>query len=55
VICALSGGIDSAVVAVLAHRAVGDQLTCIFVDNACCGVASRSASWIPSSAISACG
>jgi GMP synthase (glutamine-hydrolysing) len=33
VICALSGGVDSAVVAVLLHRAVGDQLTCIFVDN----------------------
>jgi GMP synthase (glutamine-hydrolysing) len=33
VICALSGGVDSAVVAALAHRAVGDQLTCIFVDN----------------------
>src|SRR5215207_7024732 len=33
VICALSGGIDSAVVAVLVHRAVGEQLTCIFVDN----------------------
>src|ERR687886_502167 len=33
VICALSGGVDSAVVAVLVHRAVGDQLTCIFVDN----------------------
>jgi GMP synthase (glutamine-hydrolysing) len=33
VICALSGGIDSAVVAVLAHRAVGEQLTCIFVNN----------------------
>ena len=33
VICALSGGVDSAVVAMLAHRAVGDQLTCIFVDN----------------------
>jgi GMP synthase (glutamine-hydrolysing) len=33
VICALSGGVDSAVVAVLAHRAIGDQLTCIFVDN----------------------
>ncbi len=32
-ICALSGGVDSAVVAVLLHRAVGDQLTCIFVDN----------------------
>jgi GMP synthase (glutamine-hydrolysing) len=33
VICALSGGVDSAVVAVLLHRAVGDQLTCVFVDN----------------------
>jgi GMP synthase (glutamine-hydrolysing) len=33
VICALSGGVDSAVVALLVHRAVGDQLTCIFVNN----------------------
>jgi GMP synthase (glutamine-hydrolysing) len=33
VICALSGGVDSAVTAALIHRAVGDQLTCIFVDN----------------------
>ncbi len=33
VICALSGGVDSAVAAVLVHRAVGDQLTCIFVNN----------------------
>ncbi len=33
VICALSGGVDSAVAAMLVHRAVGDQLTCIFVDN----------------------
>ncbi len=33
VICALSGGVDSAVAAVLVHRAVGDRLTCIFVDN----------------------
>jgi GMP synthase (glutamine-hydrolysing) len=33
VICGLSGGVDSAVVAVLVHRAVGDQLTCIFVNN----------------------
>ncbi len=33
VICALSGGVDSSVVALLVHRAVGDQLTCIFVDN----------------------
>ena len=33
VICALSGGVDSAVTASLVHRAVGDQLTCIFVNN----------------------
>lgn len=33
VICALSGGVDSSVVASLLHRAVGDQLTCIFVNN----------------------
>ena len=33
VICALSGGVDSAVAAALVQRAVGDQLTCIFVDN----------------------
>ncbi len=33
VICALSGGVDSAVVAALVHRAIGDQLTCIFVNN----------------------
>ncbi len=32
-ICALSGGVDSAVAATLVHRAIGDQLTCIFVDN----------------------
>lgn len=35
VICGLSGGVDSAVAALLVHRAVGDQLTCIFVDNGC--------------------
>jgi len=33
VICALSGGVDSSVVALLVHRAVADNLTCIFVDN----------------------
>ncbi|MDO8490710.1 MAG: glutamine-hydrolyzing GMP synthase [Dehalococcoidia bacterium] len=33
VICALSGGVDSAVVASIIHQAVGDQLTCIFVNN----------------------
>jgi GMP synthase (glutamine-hydrolysing) len=32
-ICALSGGVDSAVAAVLVQRAIGDRLTCIFVDN----------------------
>ncbi len=32
-ICALSGGIDSSVVAILIHRAIGDQLTCIYVNN----------------------
>ena len=33
VICGLSGGVDSAVAAVLIHEAVGDQLTCVFVDH----------------------
>jgi GMP synthase (glutamine-hydrolysing) len=33
VICALSGGVDSSVVAALLHRAVGDRLTCVFVDH----------------------
>ncbi len=33
VVCALSGGVDSTVTAALVHRAVGDQLTCVFVDN----------------------
>ncbi len=33
VICALSGGVDSAVAATLVHRAIGDRLTCIFVNN----------------------
>lgn len=33
VLCALSGGVDSSVAAVLIHKAVGKQLTCIFVDN----------------------
>jgi GMP synthase (glutamine-hydrolysing) len=35
VICGLSGGVDSAVAALLVHRAIGDQLTCVFVDNGC--------------------
>ena len=33
VLCAMSGGVDSSVVAVLLHKAIGDQLTCIFVDH----------------------
>ncbi|GJL77226.1 MAG: GMP synthase [glutamine-hydrolyzing] [Nitrospinaceae bacterium] len=33
VLCALSGGVDSSVVAILAHKAIGDKLTCIFIDN----------------------
>ena len=32
-ICGLSGGVDSAVAALLVHRAIGDRLTCVFVDN----------------------
>ncbi|MDP7557458.1 MAG: glutamine-hydrolyzing GMP synthase [Nitrospinaceae bacterium] len=33
VLCGLSGGVDSSVVAMLIHKAIGDRLTCIFVDN----------------------
>lgn len=33
VLCALSGGVDSAVAALLVHKAIGDRLTCVFVDN----------------------
>jgi GMP synthase (glutamine-hydrolysing) len=33
VVCGLSGGVDSTVAAVIVHRAIGDRLTCIFVDN----------------------
>ena len=35
VLCGLSGGVDSAVAALLVHRAVGKQLTCVFVDTGC--------------------
>ena len=33
VLCALSGGVDSSVVAMLVHKAIGDQLTCMFIDH----------------------
>ena len=33
VICALSGGVDSTVAATLVHKAIGDRLRCVFVDN----------------------
>ena len=33
VICALSGGVDSTVAAVMLHRAIGTNLTCVFIDN----------------------
>ena len=33
VVCGLSGGVDSSVAAVLLHQAIGDQLTCIYVDT----------------------
>ena len=32
-LCGLSGGVDSAVAAALVHRAIGDQLTCVFIDH----------------------
>jgi len=35
-VCGLSGGVDSSVAAALVHRAIGDRLTCIFVDNGVC-------------------
>lgn len=35
VICGLSGGVDSAVAALLVHKAIGDRLTCIYVDHGC--------------------
>src|SRR4029453_1662809 len=41
VICGLSGGVDSSVVAALLHRAVGDRQTCIFVDNGLLSAAAR--------------
>jgi len=37
VVLGLSGGVDSSVAAALIHEAIGDQLTCVFVDTGCCG------------------
>ena len=45
VICGLSGGVDSAVAAVLIHEAIGDQLTCIFVDHGLLRPARQSRWW----------
>jgi GMP synthase (glutamine-hydrolysing) len=42
VICGLSGGVDSSVAAALVHRAIGDQLTCIFVDHGLLRLGERS-------------
>ena len=54
VLCALSGGVDSAVAALLVHKAVGEQLTCVFVDTGLLREASPSRSRRPSAATSAC-
>ena len=48
VICGLSGGVDSSVAALLVHRAIGDQLTCVFVDPASCARTRASRSSPPS-------
>ena len=45
VICGLSGGVDSAVAAVLIHEAIGDQLTCVFVDHGLLRLAKPRRSW----------
>ena len=50
VICGLSGGVDSSVAAVLIHEAVGDQLTCIFVDPTACCAPARPTRWCAPSA-----
>ena len=45
VICALSGGVDSAVAATLVSRAIGKQLTCVFVDTGLCARTRRGTCW----------
>jgi GMP synthase (glutamine-hydrolysing) len=46
VLCGLSGGVDSSVAAALVHRAVGDQLTCVFVDTSpACSSTPASCAW----------
>ena len=45
VICGLSGGVNSAVAAVLIHEAIGEQLTCVFVDHGLLRLAKRKRSW----------
>ena len=54
VICGLSGGVDSAVAALLVHKAVGDQLTCVFVDHGSCARTRPSRSSRRSAATSTC-
>jgi GMP synthase (glutamine-hydrolysing) len=53
VICGLSGGVDSSVAAALVHQAIGDRLTCIFVDTASSGCTSATRSRPRSGATSA--
>ena len=48
VILGLSGGVDSSVAAALIHRAIGDQLTCVFVDHGLLRLNEASRSWIRS-------
>src|SRR5271165_4321025 len=48
VICALSGGVDSAVAATLVARAIGEQLTCISSTRAFCAPAKATPWWLPS-------
>ncbi len=49
VILALSGGVDSSVVAALVHRAIGDQLTCVFVNH---GMLRKGEPWFTNTQVS---